>query len=844
MEKQIGFLQCTSAKDTIKIPLDTFYKQMYVYISGVTDYENAKPCFMQVPYSFVERDGKDELHIARPIGPFYWCVTDERNKEEELNNAELPKPKDLYYLYDTLTGLIHLISNIKHVALYWSYKKHFKNLKSDKYYSPMEYAVDKNKFGQISEVFNKTWYTNKTAYNKNLGIITSWGVPCGIYEYVRQLLDVANFKYTILAPTSLCTTKKYSNLFPCFDRDNLSGLKRTIIENKIDSLWIQYSYTWFRDDLFPDFIRWCQNNNIRYTVFAHSEMKNMFSEIVPFYVSGKADAPECIPIAPPEYKVEGKTVVNKYSIGTFGFAHAHKKFENVYKFITENPKYHYHIYTSIGQGPGVKEAGEQYIYTLHRLACEQHIDERVHIYVGYLPEKDLIKRLSTNVLNCLCYDNIPTENQSAAVALLRATGRPIATTSSKKLVAFSDSYANDVNEAIKNIVNALPLYERKAVVAKSSYTKKHELYKNMKHIKPYGDLRIAWRGDLEGVKSFSIVNRKLIKRFVSFGAEVALTADNVNFNILEESELIQNCCRTKVTKDMISTGIHFPPLLSYCTCPIGAWETSKVPDSWVYSIGDGFKRLITISEFCKQAFINGGMKDEQIAVIPMGIDNFEYGYKQNNIIEVSNLSDRELSRPFTFLNVSWPEPRKGTDVLIDAFTSEFTTKDDVILAVKTFKKNDWLHALVKHFKEKRPRSADIIIVEHEMESMEDIYKSTDVFVHPLRGEGFGMPVLEAAGYGVPSIVTGYAGPVDFTDDTNSWHIKYRLEDAEYHHRVEGAKWASPSVGHLKKLMRYTYNHPEIVKQKGEAAYLNSLQYSWDDVSFKLASIFYEVSHEA
>ena len=41
--------------------------------------------------------------------------------------------------------------------------------------------------------------------------------------------------------------------------------------------------------------------------------------------------------------------------------------------------------------------------------------------------------------------------------------------------------------------------------------------------------------------------------------------------------------------------------------------------------------------------------------------------------------------------------------------------------------------------------------------MAGLYAACDCLVHPFRGEGFGLPVVEAMACGLPAIVTG-AGP--------------------------------------------------------------------------------------
>jgi len=243
----------------------------------------------------------------------------------------------------------------------------------------------------------------------------------------------------------------------------------------------------------------------------------------------------------------------------------------------------------------------------------------------------------------------------------------------------------------------------------------------------------------------------------------------------------------------------------------------------------------------KEAFVKGGIDSKYIEVLPLGINDFYLQYDKKNIYNVSStLEDKE--RPFTFTNVSWPEPRKGTDILIDAFCQEFTKKDNVVLLLKASGKNNWVDAAIKHYKNKYPDSPNIILIDEVVNNLSDIYMATDVYVHPLRGEGFGLPVLEAAGYCIPSIVTKYAGPLDFTNDKTCWYIDYKLKLADYQHKVEGAKWAEPNLIHLRKLMRYTFNHPNEVKTKGLNAFLLATNFTWEEATYKLINVLQRIKN--
>ena len=72
-----------------------------------------------------------------------------------------------------------------------------------------------------------------------------------------------------------------------------------------------------------------------------------------------------------------------------------------------------------------------------------------------------------------------------------------------------------------------------------------------------------------------------------------------------------------------------------------------------------------------------------------------------------------------------------------------------------------------------------------------LYAACDCLVHPFRGEGFGLPVVEAMACGLPVIVTGAGPALDYaTDETRVPHPRPTAASSP------SAAWATwrPSAG--------------------------------------------------
>ena len=69
--------------------------------------------------------------------------------------------------------------------------------------------------------------------------------------------------------------------------------------------------------------------------------------------------------------------------------------------------------------------------------------------------------------------------------------------------------------------------------------------------------------------------------------------------------------------------------------------------------------------------------------------------------------------------------------------------------------------------------ATIEVIEDEIsrEEMRMLYSISNAFVLPTRGEGWGLPAMEAMAMELPAIITNYSGPATFVTPENGYPIK-------------------------------------------------------------------------
>ena len=312
---------------------------------------------------------------------------------------------------------------------------------------------------------------------------------------------------------------------------------------------------------------------------------------------------------------------------------------------------------------------------------------------------------------------------------------------------------------------------------------------------------INFFGDIDGVSGFGGVSQALITNSYP-NIKSALVGKM--FNVRNQTIFAANNRNLNQAAAMVW---HDQPREQWLYSPfkkniaIIPFETTRIPRSWVGKIGY-FDALLTPCKQNIQMFRDSGVKIP-IELIHWGVDPLKY-YPIK----------REENPVFTFGHMGALSLRKGTDVLVEAFTEEFKTEKDVKLICKSSFPN-------YPFANKDKRIEVHLSPWPHQELMNQFFKRVDCFVFPTRGEGFGLTPLEAMATGIPSIVTGWSGPLEYMTPETGWLIDYKMVPAknfsETVYKEDCGDWAEPSKEHLKHLMRYAYEHRDEVKAKGAAA---------------------------
>lgn len=258
-------------------------------------------------------------------------------------------------------------------------------------------------------------------------------------------------------------------------------------------------------------------------------------------------------------------------------------------------------------------------------------------------------------------------------------------------------------------------------------------------------------------------------------------------------------------------------------------ETTGIPKEWVRQ-ANMMDEVWVPSQFNVETFRNSGVT-VPIHIIPLGIDPSYFNIK---------IKSYKNHPKYTFLSIfEWGE-RKAPEILLRAYSKAFKKTDDVLLLCKVFNNDRSVNVNTQIQNLNLPSDGPEIVFLYNQNiqdyQMPTLYRSADCFVLPTRGEGWGMPILEAMACGLPTIATGWSAQTDFINDKNGYviNVKQLIDAKAKCPYYKGFQWADPDEDHLVELMRYVYEHREEATQIGRlAAEEVQKMWTWDAAADKI-----------
>ena len=194
------------------------------------------------------------------------------------------------------------------------------------------------------------------------------------------------------------------------------------------------------------------------------------------------------------------------------------------------------------------------------------------------------------------------------------------------------------------------------------------------------------------------------------------------------------------------------------------------PKQWVDHINDHYDQLWVHSEWTRQHALNGGVAREMIRVVPHGVDAKVFR-PLGEAIEIPT------NKKCRFLFVGGAVERKGIDVLLEAYTNEFTPDDDVCLVIKDHPSNIFYREHPHRDQIRRlaadPETPEIVYLDEHLSSLDlaALYRACTVGVWPYRAEGFLIHALECMACGTPTVLPDIGPTTDYSSPDTSFFVR-------------------------------------------------------------------------
>lgn len=252
------------------------------------------------------------------------------------------------------------------------------------------------------------------------------------------------------------------------------------------------------------------------------------------------------------------------------------------------------------------------------------------------------------------------------------------------------------------------------------------------------------------------------------------------------------------------------------------WETDKVPLDFAKNLQQ-VDEIWTGSEFNKQAIRNAGVT-KPIFIIPEAIDDeVDISLIKPFILEPKN--------DFKFYSIFEWTARKNPTALLEAFWRAFEDTKGVCLILKTYldsfkqSKKDEIDRDIKKLKNQLglKNYAPVYLYRQLMDRRHiyRLHKTGDCFISTHRGEGWGIPQMEAMLMGNPIISTNIGGIHEYLKDKkDALLLPYKLIPVKNSRNEQwytpDQKWGDVDIEATIEAMRFIFDNQDKAKKIGKA----------------------------
>lgn len=360
-------------------------------------------------------------------------------------------------------------------------------------------------------------------------------------------------------------------------------------------------------------------------------------------------------------------------------------------------------------------------------------------------------------------------------------------------------------------------------------------------------MKVAWQGFAGTNHSWAIVAQSICRSLSKKGHEVHLCSTNgYDFFPEDLKHLVRDTLDAEYDMQLTYTALKNAPLY------LGRGNKHRFL-LWTFefagknALPDGFAKcykytdkILPPSNFAKQVFVDSGIPDKHMEVVPHGIDF--------TLVDSATPYELKTKKSTKILAViAQIHRRKNLAGMLDMYGKAFSRSDDVCLVLKVQDRPPKqafelsFQDIFSQFKSKYKNHAEIEIIREFVPNIYSLYKSCDIVFSASHCEGFGITALDAHALGKINVASNYGGFLDFLSHDNALLI----DGKEFTVPPNYLYWTNkvntrafmPNIDCGVDKLRFAVKHKdELLKRYSNNIELAKNHYNWDRITDQIMGL--------